>query len=123
MSQLAEAFGGSATFERQVGTILVVFLFPSLEFSGQIPFMFEIPSLIELLRVGLVASLDLSVHLRAARRNVFVGNAEVGKMPSELWPERRAVIGLNSLNREGKMILNLSEEVDSGLSVVVVVDA
>ena len=44
-------------------------------------------------------------------------------MPGELWPERRAVIGLNSLNREGEMLLDLSEEVDSGLGVVVVVDA
>ena len=49
--------------------------------------MFEMPSLIELLRVGLVASLDLPVHLRTARRYVFVGNAEVGKMPGELRPE------------------------------------
>jgi len=46
--------------------------------------MFEIPSLIELLSVGLVASLNLSVHPRAARRNVLVRNAEVGKMPSGL---------------------------------------
>jgi len=68
-------------------SILVVFGFPFLEFSSQISFMFEMPSLIELLRVGLVASLDLSVHLRAARRYVFVRNAEVGKMPGELWPE------------------------------------
>jgi hypothetical protein len=69
--------------------------------------MFEIPSLIELLRVGFMASLDLSVHLRAARRYVFVGNAEIGKMPGELWSERRTVIGLNFLNGEGKMLSDL----------------
>ncbi len=68
-------------------SILVVFGFPFLEFSSQIPFMFEMPSLIELLGVGLVASLDLPVHLRAAGRYALVGNAEVGKMPGELWPE------------------------------------
>ncbi len=49
--------------------------------------MFEMSSLIELLGVSLMASLDLPVHLRAARRYVLVGNAEVEKMPSELWPE------------------------------------
>jgi len=50
-------------------------------------------------------------------------DAEVGEMPSELWSERRTVIGLNFLNSEGKMILDLAEEVDSGLGIVVVVDA
>ena len=79
--------------------------------------MFEMPSLVELLRVGLVASFDLPVHLRAARRYVFVGNAEIGKMPGELWSERRAVIGLNFLNGEGEMLSNLPEEVDRGLGV------
>ncbi len=49
--------------------------------------MFEMPSPIELLGVGLVASLDLSVHLRAARRYMFVGDAEIGKMPGELGSE------------------------------------
>ena len=106
-----------------MGSILVVFGFPFLEFSSQIPFMFEMPSLIELLRIGLVASLDLPVHLRAARRYVLVGDAEIGKMPSELWPERRAVIGLNLLNSKGKMLADFPEEVDGGLGVIVVVDA
>ena len=106
-----------------MGPILVVFGLPSPELSSKISFMFEMPPLIELLRVGFMASLDLSVHLRAARRYVFVGNAEIGKVPSELWSERRAVIGLNFLNREGEMLLNLPEEVDRGLGVVVVVDA
>jgi len=85
--------------------------------------MFEMPSLVELLRIGFMAPLDLPVHLRAAWRYVPVRDVEVRKMPSELWSERRAVIGLNFLNSEGKMILDLSEEVDSGLGVVVVVDA
>jgi hypothetical protein len=75
--------------------------------------MFEMPSLIELLRVGFMASLDLPVHLRAARR--YVGNAE---MPGELWSERRAVIGLNFLNGEGEMLSDLLKEVDGSLGVV-----
>ena len=66
--------------------------------------MFEMLSLIELLGIGLMASLDLTVHLRAARRYVFVGNAEVGKMSGELWSERRTVIGLDSLNGEGEVL-------------------
>ncbi len=70
-----------------------------------------------------MAPFDLPVHLRAAWRNVPVRDPEVGKMPSELWSERRTVIGLDFLNSEGKVILDLSEEVDGGLGVVVVVDA
>ena len=70
-----------------------------------------------------MAPLDLPVHLRAARRYVLVRNAEIGKMPGELWSERRAVIGLNFLNRERKMLADFPEEVDGGLGVVVVVDA
>src|SRR6202162_1300708 len=96
-------------------SIIVVFSFPSLEFSSQIPFMFEMPSLIELLRVGFMASLDLPLQLRAARRYVFVGNAE---MPSELWSERRAVIGLNFLNGEGELLSDFLKEVDGSLGVV-----
>ena len=103
--------------------IFVVFGFPSLKLSSKIPFMFEMPSLVELLRIGFMAPLDLPVHLRAARRYVPVGDAEIGKMPSELWSERRAVIGLDFLNGEGEMLPDLLEEVDGGLGVVVVVDA
>ena len=84
--------------------------------------MLEMLSLIELLRVGFMASLDLSVYLRAARRYVFVGNAEVGKMPSELRSKRGAVIGLNLLNGKGKMLSDLLEESDGRFGVVVVVD-
>ena len=70
-----------------------------------------------------MASLDLPVHLRAARRYMFVGDAEIGKMPGELGSERRTVIGLNLLNSEGEMLANFPEKVDGGFNVVVVVDA
>ena len=66
-----------------MGPIFVVFGLPSLQLSSKIPFMFEMPSLVELLRIGFVAPLDLPVHLRAAWWYVFVGNAEVGKVPGE----------------------------------------
>jgi hypothetical protein len=69
--------------------------------------MFEMPILIELLRVGFMASLDLSVQLPAARRYVFVGNVEIGEMPGDLWSERRTVIALNFLNGERKMLSDL----------------
>ena len=104
-------------------SIFVVFGLPSLQLSSKISFMFEMPSLIELLRIGFMAPLDLTVYLRAPWRYVPVRDAEIGKVPRELWSERRAVIGLNFLNDEGKMLLDLLEEVDGGLGVVVIVDA
>ena len=98
-----------------MGAIFVVFGFPPFKLSSKIPFMFEMPSLVELLRIGFMAPLDLPVNLRATGRYVSVRDAEVGKMPSELWSERRAVIGLNLLNREGKMLLDLSDRARSFL--------
>jgi len=88
-----------------------------------IPFMFEMPSLVELLGIGFMTSFDLPVRLRAAWRYVFVRDAQVRKMPGELWSERRAVIGLDLLNGKGKMFPDFLEKVDGGLGVVVVVDS
>jgi len=81
------------------------------------------PSLVELLRIGFMAPFDLPVHLWTTWRYVFMGDAEIGKVPSELLSERRSVIGLNFLSREGEMLLDLPKEVNRGLGVVVVVDA
>ena len=103
--------------------ILVVFCFPPLQLSSKIFLMPEVPSSIELLRVRLVASLYLAIDLWASGRDVAVRNAEIRKMPSELWSERRVVIRLDFLDGEGKMLTNFPEEVDGSLGVVVVVDA
>ena len=70
-----------------MGPIFVVFRLPSLEFSSKISFMFEMPSLVELLRIGFMAPLDLPIHLRATWRYVPVRDAEVRKVPSELGSE------------------------------------
>jgi hypothetical protein len=73
--QLPETFRRSHSFESQMGSVLVIFGFPFLEFSSQIPFMFEMLSPIKLLRVGFMASLDLAVHFRAAR-GICVGRKD-----------------------------------------------
>jgi hypothetical protein len=66
--------------------------------------MFEMPPLVELPGVSFVASLDLPIHFRAAWRYVPVRDAKIGKMPSELWCEQKAVIGLTFLNCERDML-------------------
>ncbi len=103
--------------------IFVVFGLPSFELSSKISFMFEVLSLVELLRIGFMAPLDLPVHLRATWRYVPVRDAEVRKVPRELWAERRAVIGLDFLNGKGEMLPDFLQEVYGGLGVVVIVDA
>ncbi|HEV2314571.1 MAG TPA: hypothetical protein VGR94_04640 [Candidatus Acidoferrales bacterium] len=44
-------------------------------------------------------------------------------MPRELRSEGRVVIRLNSLDREGKMLSDLTQELHGSLRVVVIVDA
>ena len=50
-------------------------------------------------------------------------NAEIRKMPGELWSERRVVVRLDFLNGEGKMLTNFPKKIDRSLGVVVVVDS
>jgi hypothetical protein len=60
--------------------------------------MFEMPSLVELLRIGFMAPLDLPVHLRATWRYVPVRDAQVRKVPGELWSERSPTNQLRTIN-------------------------
>ena len=68
-------------------SVLVVFCFPPFEFSGQIPFIVEPLCSVELFRIGLVASFHLTVDFWTSRRDVAMRDAQVRKMPGELWPE------------------------------------
>jgi hypothetical protein len=70
-----------------------------------------------------VASLDRSVDVGAARRYGFVGNAGIGKMPTELRAEGRGVVGLESLNGRWKMLADFLKEIDRCLGVVAIADA
>jgi hypothetical protein len=55
------------SLEREMGAIFVVFGFPPLLFSREVSFMSEVPSLIELLGICLVAALYLAVHFGGIR--------------------------------------------------------
>ena len=98
------SFRRRPSLECQMRSILVVFGFPALQFSSQILLVPKTPSTIKLLGVGLVTALDLAVDLRTSGRDVAMGNAQIGEMPGELWSERRVVVGLDLLDREGKML-------------------
>jgi hypothetical protein len=72
-----DSFSWRLSVTCEMGSIFVVFDLPSLELSSKIPFMFEMPSLVELLGIGFMTSFDLPVHFRAAWRYVFVRDAQV----------------------------------------------
>jgi hypothetical protein len=104
-------------------SILVVLRFPTFQFSSEVFFVLKAPPSIELFRVCLVTSLYLAIYLWASGRDVPMRNAEIRKMPGELWSERRVIVRLDFLNGEGKMLTNFPKEVDRSLGVVVIVDS
>ena len=85
--------------------------------------MSEVTSSIELFRVCLADPLRLAVYLRASGRGVPVRNAEIGKMPGELWSERRVIVCLDFVDSDREMLTNFPQEGDGSLDVVVIVDA
>jgi len=89
-----------------MGPISVVLCFPPFELSRQILFVLERPSSIKLLRVCLVAPFYLAVYFWASGRDVPMRNAEIRKMPSELWSERRVIVRLVFLDDKRKMLAN-----------------
>ena len=78
MNEFANSFSWGLSLECEMRSIFVVFGFPPFKLSSKIAFMFEMFSLVELLRIGFMAPLDLPVHLRATGRYVPVRDAKVG---------------------------------------------
>jgi len=109
--------------QREMGPVFVVLGFPAFDLSTEIPFVLERTFSIELLRVGFVATFDLTVYLWASRWYVPMGDFEIAKMPGELWTKRRVIVGLNLLDRQGKMLADFLQEVHRCLGVVVIIDA
>ena len=65
LNEFANTFSWRLALEGEMRLIFVVFGVPSLRRSSKISFMFEMPSLVELLRIGFMAPFDLPIHLRA----------------------------------------------------------
>jgi len=49
-------------------------------------------------------------------------NAEIGKMPSEPWSERRVIVCLDFLDGGRRIPTDFTQEVDGSLGVVEIVD-
>jgi hypothetical protein len=79
-------------------------------------------SSIELLRIGFMTPLDLSVHFRAFLRDMAMRNAQIRKMPSELKAEGRVVVRLNLLDSKGEMLSNLLEKLHCRPRIIVIVN-
>jgi hypothetical protein len=69
-----------------------------------------------------MAAFDLAVALGAAGWDVAMADAEIVEMPGEVRTELRPVVGLDGLDRDGKPLAELLNEVDSRADRVVVVD-
>ena len=74
-------------------------------------------------RIGFVAPLQFASRLRVSERDVTMGNSEIGKLPSELWPKRRTVIRLDVLDSKREVLADFLGEVHGSLGVVGIVDA
>jgi hypothetical protein len=77
---------------------------------------------IELVGVDPVGSLDPAVEAGCGRLDVEVANALVQDMPVERRAELGAVVGLDQLDSEGKLLEGVVDKLDRGLLVEPVID-
>jgi len=85
-----------------MGSPMIVLVLPAPQLGGELRDGAEGRTAIELLAIGAMAALDFSVALRAPRRNVAMGDAEIAQVPGEIGPELVPVIGLDALNGDGQ---------------------
>ena len=85
----------------------ILFLLPFPKFSYQLFSTPELPPSIGLLRIGLVAPLNLAVDFRTCGRDMPVIDAQIRQVPGELGAEGRIVVCLDALDRKGQARTNL----------------
>src|SRR6202047_2105862 len=93
-----------------MGALMVVLVFPTPQFGGELPGRAEDRSPVKLLSIGAVAALDFAVDLGAARRDAPMRDAEIPEMPGEIGPELIAVVRLNPLDGHREPLAHLVEK-------------
>ena len=91
---------------------MIVLVLPASHLGGELGDGAEGRTMIEFLAIGPMAALDFSVALRAPRRNVAIGDAEIAQVPGEIGPELVPVIGLDALNGDGQPTADLVNKRD-----------
>ena len=75
---------------------MVVLVFPRAQLADEFPSGCEGPPPVELILVGAMTALDFPIGLRAAGRDVLVGEAEIMEMPREVGAPVGAVVPAES---------------------------
>ena len=78
---------------------MVVFVLPLAELLGELGRGPEHHAPVELVFVRSMATLDLSIGLRAAPRNLAVDDPEIPQVPGEVGPKLGAMVRLDALDR------------------------
>jgi hypothetical protein len=121
--ELAQAFGWRLPPKGQVGSAMVVFVFPLAQLLGELGRAAEDHAAVELVGIRPVAPLHLPVAFRTTSRNLAVGDADIPQVPREVSAELGAMVGLNPLDRDGKSEANLLDELGRRLDGDMGVDA
>jgi len=95
-----------------MGALMVVLVFPTPQFGGELPGRAEDRSPVKLLSIRAVATLDFAVDLGAARRDASMRDAEIPEMPGEIGPELVAVVRLDPLDGHREPLAHLVEKGD-----------
>jgi hypothetical protein len=93
----------------------VVLVFPRAQLADELPPGGEGPPPVELILVRAMTALDFPIGLRAAGRDVLVGDAEIMETPRKVGAPFGAVVRLNSADGCRKGALDFVDEVDGGL--------
>ena len=93
-------------------TLMVVLVFPTPQFGGELPGRAEDRWPVKLLSIRAVAALDFAVDLGATRRDAPMRDAEIPEMPGEIGPELVAVVRLDSLDGHREPLAHLVEKGD-----------
>ena len=92
--------------------LMVVLVFPTPQFGGELPGRAEDRSSVKLLSIRAVAALDFAVDLGAARRDAPMRDAEIPEMSGEIGPELVAVVRLDPLDGHREPLAHLVEKGD-----------
>ena len=104
-----------------MGAVVVVEVLPLGQLLLEIHVVSIRKQLIELVLVGSVGALDLSVQLRSSRFDVDVFHTQVRDVPVEERLELVATVGSDGANPEGELVNDIVDEVDRvGLGVAAI---
>jgi hypothetical protein len=120
--KLAQALSWGLALKREVETAMVVFVLPLAELLGELGRGPEDHAPVELVFVGPMAALDLSINLGAAPRNLPMDHPEIPQVPGEVGPKLRAMVRLDALDGHRQAAAHFLDELSGRFDGVVSID-